>query len=47
MQDEQTQIYNRPAVVETRYSQSVRVRFQDNNCMDYVPVDHLTERGDA
>jgi hypothetical protein len=34
-------VYNRPAVVEAQYSDTVRVRYQDNGCIDYVPASEV------
>jgi len=35
------EVYNRPAIVEGTYSDVVRVRYQDNGRLDYVPASEV------
>jgi len=35
-------VYNRPAVVEARYTDVARVRFQDNGVMDFVALEEVS-----
>lgn len=35
------EIYNRPARVDAVYTDTAKVRWQDNNTLGYVPVEQL------
>lgn len=37
-------VYNRPALVEERFTDVARVRFQDNGIMDYVPISEVDDQ---
>jgi hypothetical protein len=40
---ETTLVYNRPALVEQRFTDVAQVRFLDNKVLDYVPLSEVDQ----